>query len=181
MQANPFRWFKPVISPNPDKEGLSKPQQTHKPLLWERWALFVSLECGGKSCDAVWSFCDFKGISAMQGAELEDHGIRLDTSEKLFTPHLLRINFPMKAVYWSNSLQLLSNALFEAYSLYLNSEECVLQVLFVLGQQLNLSVHRDCGSELDRVEWIPLRCACERRALSALMEWRLIDLDRKSH
>lgn len=111
MQANPFRWFKPVISPNPDKEGLSKPQRTHKPLLWKCWALFVSLECGEKSCDAVWSFCDFKGISAKQGAELEDHGIRLEASEKLFTPQLLRINFPIKAVYWSNSLQLLSNAM----------------------------------------------------------------------
>lgn len=44
-------------------------------------------------------FVIFKGISAKQGAKLEDHGIRLDASEKLFTPQLLRINFPMKAVY----------------------------------------------------------------------------------
>lgn len=56
----------------------------------------MSLECGGKSCDAVWSFCDFKGISAKQGAELEDHGIPLDASEKLFTP-TIENKFPNKS------------------------------------------------------------------------------------
>lgn len=69
-KRNPCRWFKPVISLNPDKEGLSKPQLTHEPLLWECWVLFVSLACGGKSCDAVWSFCGFKGISAKRGYQV---------------------------------------------------------------------------------------------------------------
>ncbi len=79
----------------------------------------MSLACGGKSCDSVWSFCVFKGISAKRGAELEDHGIRLDAHEKWFGPQLLRIYILMKAVNRSDSLQLLSDA-FEEDSLYLN-------------------------------------------------------------
>lgn len=54
----------------------------------------MRLVCGGKSCDAVWSFCDFKGISAKRGAELEDHGKRLDASEMSFAPPNIVDKFP---------------------------------------------------------------------------------------